>query len=134
MPTPRLSTPDAARRRFHIRQWAIMAAFAFAVIAAVVWAPRIAEAWLRWPVVMAPVALLALWGWEFFKIIRDDDEMMGLFQLRVTAFSAVLVLLGATMWGMLETLVRAPALPPFLLLPLFAIVHGLVWTIANARR
>ena len=48
---------------------------------------------------MAPLVVLALWAWEFFKVVRDDDEMMQAFYLRAVAISAMIVLVAGTMWG-----------------------------------
>jgi hypothetical protein len=132
MPETRRSPPDAARHRFAFRQGAIMLAFGLAVFAAAWWVPPSPA--LRWLLVALPIALLALWAWEFFKVIRDDDEMMQGLALRAISFSGVLVLLLATMWGMLERLVGAPQLPLFLLMPGFAAVYGIVSTIMGTRR
>jgi hypothetical protein len=132
MPSTRLSPPDAARRRFALRQGAIMLLFGASVIAVTWWAPRPAP--LHWLLVAAPLVLLTLWAWEFFKVIRDDDEMMQGLALRAISFSAVLVLLLATMWGLLEMLVGVPHFPLFLLLPGFAAVYGITSTIMSARR
>jgi hypothetical protein len=132
MSKPRLSSPDAARRRFALRQGGIMIAFALSVFAATLWVPQ--SELLHWLVIAAPLALLALWAWEFFKSIRDDDEMMQMLALRAISFSALLVLLLATMWGMLEILVGAPDLPSFLLLPAFASVYGVSATVMSIRR
>ncbi len=132
MPDIRRSPPDAARRRFAIRRGAIMLAFGLSVLAATLWIPR--PAMLHWPLVAAPLVLLALWGWEFFKVIRDDDEMMQALALRAVSLSAVLVLLLATMWGVLELLVGAPQFPLFLLLPSFAALYGVTSAIVGRSR
>jgi ABC-type Mn2+/Zn2+ transport system permease subunit len=131
MNNSRLSSPDAARRRFAFRQGGIMVAFALSVFAATLWVPR--SELLHWLVIAAPLALLALWAWEFFKSVRDDDEMMQALALRAISFSALLVLLLATMWGLLEVLVGAPHLPSFLLLPAFAATYGVSATVMSAR-
>jgi hypothetical protein len=132
MTKPRLSPPDAARRRFALKQSAIMVAFAFSVFAATLWAPR--SQLLHGLVIAAPLALLAVWAWEFFKSIRDDDEMMQALALRAISFSALLVLLLATMWGMLEILIGVPHLPSFLLLPAFASAYGVSGAVMSIRR
>src|SRR5690606_32939624 len=103
MPDTRRSPPDAARHRFAFRQGAIMLAFGLAVVAATRSVPP--SPVLHWLLVALPIALLALWAWEFFKVVRADDEMMQALALRAISFSGVLVLLLATMWGMLEMLV-----------------------------
>lgn len=132
MPDTRRSPPDAARHRFAFRQGAIMLAFGISVFAATLWVPPSPA--LRWLLVALPIALLALWGWEFFKVIRDDDEMMQALALRAISFSGVLVLLLATMWGLLETFVRAPQFPLFLLLPAFAAIYGIALAVMGAQR
>ncbi len=132
MADERRSPPDAARHRFAIRQGAIMLAFGLSVFAAALLAPP--SPVLRGLLVSLPIALLALWAWEFFKVIRDDDEMMQALALRAISFSGVLVLLLATMWGMLELLVGAPQFPLFLLLPAFAAIYGISSAIVGAHR
>lgn len=133
MPKPRLSRPDAVRRRFVVVQLALLAAFAASMVAAATLVPSMASAPLRWLLAAAPSLLLALWAWEFFKAIRDDDEMMRTIHLRAVAISGGLVLLGATMWGILERLLAVPNLPNFLLLPLFAALYGPVSAIVARR-
>jgi hypothetical protein len=133
MAPTRLSPPDAARRRFVFRHLAILAAFAAAVLAAGEFLPRVEEPPLRWLLAAAPIAVLALWGWEFYKMVRDDDEMMRALHLRVTAISGMLVLLGGTMWGVLERLMGVPVLPTYLLLPVYAVVSGVIMAFLARR-
>jgi hypothetical protein len=133
MAAKRLSPPDAARRRFTFRHLAILAAFAVAMLAAGEFMPRLEESPLRWLLAAAPVAVLALWGWEFYKMVRDDDEMMRAMHLRVTAISGMLVLLTGTMWGILERLLGAPVFPAYLLLPAYAAVSGIIMALLARR-
>ena len=128
-----LSPPDAARRRFIVLQSLIVIAFAAVVAASGLLVPRISATPLRWLLAAVPLALLAWWAWEFYKMVRDDDEMMHVLHLRAVAISAMLVLLGGTMWDVLDRLLGVPALQVYLLLPLFAAVYG-VATAVLARR
>lgn len=129
-----LSPPDAVMRRFLIMQFALLGAFA-----AVMWAtsaviPTAPMPWQRWLFAAGPVSLLMLWAWEFFRAIRAQDEMMQAMHLRTVAIAAGLVLLGASLWGILERLLTVPELPMSMLLPLFAMVYGSVWTMTGGRR
>ena len=49
------------------------------------------------------------------------------------AISAMLVLLGGTMWGVLERLLGVPTLSAFLLLPAYAVVSSLVMAFVVRR-
>jgi putative oxidoreductase len=133
MMNARLSPPDAARRRSLIVQAGMIVAFAVVMYGAGALLPRVAGAPLRWLIAAGPVAVLAVWAWELFRMIRDDDEMMQAYHLRVVAISGMLVLLGGTMWGVLERLLGVPLLPAYLLLPVWAIVFGLVMTFVVKR-
>jgi hypothetical protein len=133
MTSIRLSPPDAARRRFAIHQALIMSAFGLAMIMAGMWMPQLQEPWLRWLLALAPALLLSWWAWEFYKAVRADDEMMRALQYRITAISGVLVLLGGTIWGLLERLLELPGLWSFLLLPAFAVVHSAISLIEMRR-
>ena len=133
MTNPRLSPPDAARRRFMLVQTAILIAFAGAMVATRLLIPQLEDPAQRWLLAAIPAVLLGWWAWEFFRMVRADDEMMQAYHLRIAAISGMLVLLGGTIWGMFERLVDAPALPAYLLLPAYALVSGFV-SLALARR
>jgi hypothetical protein len=133
MADPRLSPPEAARRRFNLIQGLIMVGFGLVVAIVATKLPQVDETWLRWLLAAIPVALLAWWAWEFYKMVRDDDEMMRVIVLRSTAISGVLVLLGGTVWGLLEKLLGIPPLWGFLLLPAFAVVYGVTSFIETRR-
>lgn len=129
----KLSGPDAARRRYLVVQPAVAITFALAIIAAGALMSRAQGELQRWLLAAAPVGVLVLWAWAFFKVIRDDDEMMQAFHLRLIAISAMLVVFGGTAWGIVERLLGAPPLPGFLLLPLFAGVYGLATAVLSRR-
>lgn len=133
MDDTRLSPPDAARRRYAARQGFIMMAFGLAVAGAAAALRHVEEPSLRWLLAAVPVGVLVLWGWQYYRAVRDDDEMMRAFYYRTAAISGVLVLLGGTMWGLLEKLLGIPPLWTFLLLPIFAVVHGVIG-FAESRR
>jgi hypothetical protein len=131
---PELSPPDKAMRRFHFLQPALLGAFAAVMVATSAVMPRAELAWQRWLFAAGPVSLLLLWAWEFFRVIRAQDEMMQVIQLRAVAIAAGLVLLGASLWGIPERLLGAPQLPGFLLLPAFALVYGILGAMTGERR
>lgn len=132
--TGKLSPPDAAMRRFRLVQAGVLAGFVAVMIATSAVIPQAPMAWQRWLFAAGPVSLLLLWAWEFFRAIRAQDEMMQAIHLRTIAIAAGLVLLGASLWGIPERMLDAPRLPAFLLLPLFALVYSLAWTLGGARR
>jgi putative oxidoreductase len=134
MTQTKLSPPDKAMRRFLFVQFAVLGAFTGVMMATEAVIPRAQLPWQRWLFVAGPISLLLLWAWEFSRAICAQDEMMQAMQLRTVAIASGLVLLGASLWGIPERLLDAPQLPAFLLLPLFALVYGIVWTITGGRR
>ncbi|HEY6816439.1 MAG TPA: hypothetical protein VI168_12940 [Croceibacterium sp.] len=129
----RLSPPDAARRRYNIVHTLVMFAFAGSIVAVARFGPGAAPA-LRWALVALPAVLLALAVWEFVRMVRRDDEMMQLLYLRAVSISAGAVLVAGTIWGMIEVLLGTPAFPAFLLLPAFATIYGVVFSVLSSRR
>lgn len=127
-PRVRQNARDLARRRFLVIQGGVVFALAVAVIATKFAVLHVDERALQWLLSAGPIALLALWAWEFFRLVRNDDEMMQALHIRAISMSAMIVLLGGTMWGVLERLINVPQFPLFLLLPAFALTYGLVWT------
>jgi hypothetical protein len=134
MSQTRLSPPDAAMRRFLIVQFAVLGAFALVMMATTAVIPRAEMVWQRWLFAAGPVALLLVWAWEFFRVIRVQDEMMQAIHLRAVAIAAGLVLLGASLWGIPERLLDAPELPASMLLPIFAVVYGALWKVTGGRQ
>jgi len=129
----RLSPPDAARRRYNIVHTLLMLAFAGSIFIAVRLGPAATPA-LRWILVALPPVLLAVAAWEFVRMVRKDDEMMQLLYLRAVSISAGAVLVAGTIWGMIEVLLGMPAFPAFLLLPAFAVIYGVVFSVLSSRR
>lgn len=127
------SAPDAARQRFVTVQTIILVGFVLALLGAHYTIQRVDGQMVQWLLAAVPLAMLMLWAWEFLWVVKNDDEMMRALQLRVIALSAMLVLLGGTMWGVLERLVGVPALPGFLLLPAFALIYGIMWMVQSDR-
>lgn len=130
----RLSPPDAAMRRFVLVQFALLGGFALVMLATTEVIPRAEMAWQRWLFAAGPISLLLVWAWEFFRVIRAQDEMMQTMHLRAVAIAAGLVLLAASLWGILERLLDVPDFPLSLLLPVFAAVYGGVWSMTGGRQ
>ena len=123
---PTLSAPDAALRRFRIVHAFYLTAFAVVMLLSKGIMARITIPGGRWLFALAPVALLALWAWEFARMIRAADERQQPVYLRALALSSGLVLLAATLWDVLARLGGAPTVPVYLLLPASALVFGIV--------
>jgi hypothetical protein len=124
-----LSAPDAAHRRFVIVHTILFTGFAVVMAAVVPILARVHAPWLRWLIALGPVVLLALWGWEFVRMIRRSDEMMRATHMRAVAISAGPVLLAGSLWDILARLLPAPGIPMFLMLPAAAIVYGVAITV-----
>ncbi len=126
MTKPPLSPPDAALRRFRIAHAFYLTAFAVVMLLSKDILPRISVPWGRWLFALAPVALLALWAWEFARMIRAADERQQPVHLRALALGFGIVLLAATLWDVMARLGGAPSVPVFLLLPASALVYGII--------
>lgn len=124
-----LSPPDAALRRFRIVHAFYLSAFTVVMLLSKEVLPRIAAPWGRWLFALAPVVLLALWAWEFARMIRASDERQQALYLRALALGFGVVLLAATLWDVMARMGGAPTVPVFLLLPASVLVYG----IAHAR-
>ena len=120
---------DVARNRSLFASTSVIIIFAATVPLIALLLERVEEDVLRWLLALMPIVLLSLWVWQFYRMVRNDDEMMQTLYLRAVAVSAMLVLIGGTMWGLLERLLAVPALPAFVLLPGFALVFGFIWSI-----
>jgi uncharacterized membrane protein len=112
----------------------LLAGFAAVMLATTSILHRIQTPWQRWLLAIGPVALLALWAWEFLRLIRSSDEMMQAMHLRAIAISAGTVLLAASLWDIVARLAPAPGVPAFLLLPASAVVYGVAVAILTPRR
>ncbi len=128
------SAPDVARRRFVLVQFGLVAAFTAAMLTASTMIPRFEQSLYRWLLALVPIWLLIVWAWRFFEMIRADDEMMQALHLRAVAISAGLVLLGVSLWGILERLVGVSAVPAFLQLPAFALIYSMTMVYLKDRK
>ena len=122
---PALSPPDAAFRRFQIVHAFYISAFTVVMLLANRVLPQITAPWGRWVFALAPVVLLALWAWEFARMIRKSDERQQALYLRALAFGFGVVLVAATLWDVMARMAGAPSLPVFLLLPASVLVYGI---------
>jgi uncharacterized membrane protein len=129
-----LSAPDAAQRRFMFAHLGLLGGFTVVMVATTVILARVETPWMRWVFAIGPVALLAVWAWEFFRMIRSSDEMMQAVHLRAVALSTGTVLVAASLWDILARLLPAPALPTFLLLPASAMVYSIAIAILAPRQ
>src|SRR5215469_5291888 len=116
MKTP-LSPPDAAFRRYQIAHACFLSAFTVAMLFTKIVLPRVTLAWERWLFVIVPAVLLALWAWEFARMIRTSDERQQYLHLRALAFGFGLVLVAATLWDVVARFQGEPRPPVFLILP-----------------
>jgi hypothetical protein len=127
-----LSRPDAAFRRYQIVHAFYLSAFTVVMVAANRILPHITAPWGKWLFALAPVALLALWAWEFARMIRMADERQQFLHLRALAFGFGVVLLAATLWEVMARMGGAQSVPVYLLLPASVLVYGV--THANMTR
>jgi hypothetical protein len=134
MTSEHLSGPDAARTRFIRRQALLMMLFAVSVVAGDLLTRATDHVGARIAATVLPTAILILWGSVFARMIRGEDEMMHLLQLRAVAIGAGLVLFLASLWGLYEQMLGAPRLPGFLLLPAFAVAYSIVLFMQGVRQ
>lgn len=134
MTSERMSGPDAARMRFVRRQTVLMTLFAVSIVAGVFLTRAADQVESRIAATVIPTTILIVWGRAFARMIRGEDEMMHLLQLRAVAIGGGLVLFVASLWGLFEELLGAPRFPGFLLLPAFAVAYSIVLFMQGVRR
>ena len=120
-----LSPPDAALRRFRIVHALYLSAFTVVMVFSRGILPQLPAPWGRWIFALAPVVLLALWAFEFARMIRKSDERQQALYLRALALGFGIVLLAATLWDVMARMAGAPTVPVFLLLPASVLVYGI---------
>ncbi len=133
MTSERPSGPDAARTRFIRLQALLMTLFAVTLAAGALLTRATGHGEARIAAVVLPTVILILWGGAFARMIRREDEMMHLLQLRAVSIGGGLVLFLASLWGLFEEMLDAPQLPGYLLLPAFAVVYSIVLFIQGVR-
>ncbi|PCI87298.1 MAG: hypothetical protein COB24_06630 [Hyphomicrobiales bacterium] len=70
---------------------------------------------------LAVIPIIAIGGmaWAHWRFITELDEYMRMIQIKALLIGLLCMLAMATGWGMIEMLLRLPALPIFWLVPIF---------------
>src|SRR5690606_31785582 len=124
-PGEQVSPPDAARNRFMMLHVVFALAFVVAMLGGGAVVSTYDSPLVRIAATVAPVAVLAFWGWEFARMILRADEMMQAAHLRAVAIGAGIVLFGVSIWHLFATMAGLPEFPQTFLLPAFGDIYSM---------
>lgn len=88
---------------------------------------------LLYGVAIIPAIFVLIWIWGHMRYISELDEYLRGLQVRAVLFGMAGVMAFTTVWGMLEELAEAPAIPIFYIVPGFYFVYGLAYIIIAKR-
>ena len=74
---------------------------------------------IYYALVLMPIIALCGMAWAHWRFITELDEYLRMIQIKGLLFGLLCILSVATGWGMIEMLLRLPALPIFWLVPIF---------------
>lgn len=74
---------------------------------------------IYYALVITPIIAICAMAWAHWRFITELDEYMRMIQIKGLLFGLLCMLAVATGWGMIEMLLRLPALPVFWLVPIF---------------
>ncbi len=88
---------------------------------------------LLYGVALIPAVFVLVWIWGHMRYITELDEYLRGLQVRAIMFAMAAVMAFSTVWGMLEELADAPAMPIFFIVPGFYFTYGLAYVIVAKR-
>jgi len=80
-----------------------------------------------------PAIFMVIWTLGHMRYIRELDEFMQKLQVEAVLFGLASIMIIATIWGLLEQLAGAPALPVFYVVPGFYFAYGLAYIVVAKR-
>jgi len=88
---------------------------------------------LLYGVAFVPAIFVLLWIWGHMRYITELDEYLRGLQVRAVLFGMAAIMAFSTVWGLLEELAAAPAVPIFYVVPGFYLVYGIAHVIIAKR-
>ena len=80
-----------------------------------------------------PAIFVVIWILGHMRYINELDEYLQKLQIKAVLFGLAGIMIFATIWGLLEELAAAPAVPIFYVVPGFYFVYGLAHFIIVKR-
>ncbi len=80
-----------------------------------------------------PAVFIIIWILGHMRYIHELDEFMQKLQVKAVLFGLAGIMIIATIWGLMEELAGAPALPVFYVVPGFYFIYGLAYIIIAKR-
>jgi len=88
---------------------------------------------LLYGVAFIPAIFVLIWIWGHMRYITELDEYLRGLQVRAVLVGMAAIMAFTTVWGMLEELAAAPAVPIFYIVPGFYFAYGLAYLIIGKR-
>ncbi len=88
---------------------------------------------LLYGLAIVPAIFLLIWIWGHMRYITELDEFLRSLQVRAVLTGMALVMAFSTVWGLLEELAAAPAVPIFFIVPGFYFAYGLAYVVIGKR-
>ena len=82
---------------------------------------------------VVPALFILIWIWGHMRYITDLDEYLRALQVRAVMIGMAGVMAFTTVWGLLEELADAPAIPIFFIVPVFYFLYGLAYIVIAKR-
>ena len=80
-----------------------------------------------------PAIFMIIWILGHMRYIYELDEFMQKLQVKAILLGLAGIMIIATIWGLMEVLASAPALPVFYVVPGFYFIYGLAYIIIAKR-
>jgi len=80
-----------------------------------------------------PAVFILIWIWGHMRYITELDEYLRGLQVRAIMFGMAVIMAFSTVWGLLEELAAAPAVPIFFIVPGFYFAYGLAYVVIGKR-
>jgi len=130
----RLTTPEKAQLCYDQLQGLWVVGFVLSFIFASLYLPGVERVWLRAGLIAVPLGFLAVLVTEFIRMVVRSDELQRGQQLIACSIAGGAVVVVATVWSMLSSLVGGWSdAPGIWLLPAFAVVYGIALSLIRRR-
>ncbi len=80
-----------------------------------------------------PAIFVMIWILGHMRYINELDEYLQKLQVKAVLFGLAGIMIFSTIWGLLEELAAAPAVPIFYIVPGFYFVYGLAYVVIGKR-
>jgi len=88
---------------------------------------------LMYGLAIIPGIFILIWIWGHMRYITELDEYLRGLQVRAVLFGMAAIMAGSTVWGLMEELMGAPAVPLFYIVPGFYMIYGVAYMIISKR-